>query len=280
MEISEKDIYSSVRSEGQHSMVYNSGYITHVEPDYEQTTNNGDSSTMGDSFEHVTINPVYEDVGKTDTTEYNHLFSLSRTSKQIYSQLMLKKQTTGCKLSCLAVVATLAVVLSIAAVLGIITAQASLHNEIGQQETLAEQAKNCACTTALANSTRSPQDFENLEDRLNTTMEELDVLKNMVTQISLAYQQLQQEHLSLQSSVDTFRLDQITLQSDVTTLKNQISSPVNLYQNCYEQTVECYLSPTMGRYWRQCSTGELPISITVSLTCTCMHALLLIFILQ
>ncbi len=281
-------------------MVYNSGYIRHVEPGYEQTTNNGELNTMGDSFEHVTSNPAYGDLSKTDTTEYNHLFSLPRTSKQIYSHLTFKKQTTSGKLCCLAVVATLALVLSIAAVLGTITAQAlsSLHTQT-QQEALEEQGKSCACTTAPpANSTRFPLEL-NLENKLNATLEELEVVKNMVTQLSSAQQQLQQEYLSLQSSMDTpietptadprvaqldstvsqlltsqnrLEQDQTTLKSNVTTLTNQISSPVDLYQSCYEETAECYLSPTMGRYWRQCSTGELPINTTVSLTCMHINA--------
>ncbi len=201
----------------------------------------------------------------------------------------------------------MALVLSIAAVLGTITAQAlsSLHTQT-QQEALEEQGKSCACTTAPpANSTRFPLEFENLENKLNETLEELELVKNMVTQLSSAQQQLQQEYLSLQSSMDTlsasvesietptadprvaqldstvsqlltsqnqFKQDQATLKSNVTTLTNQISSPVNLYQSCYEETAECYLSPTMGRYWRQCSTGELPINTTVSLTCMYINA--------
>ena len=83
---------------------------------------------------------------------------------------------------------------------------------------------------------------------------------------------------TVQSSVDTLNTDRNTttfqlssLQSSVNTLTSRVNSPVNLYQNCTEETASCVIPPTSTHYyWRQCFTTALPINRAVSI-CISLH---------
>ena len=59
-----------------------------------------------------------------------------------------------------------------------------------------------------------------------------------------------------------------SLQSSMNTLTTRVNSPMNLYQNCTEETRSCSLLPTSRsttNYWRWCDTARLPINRTVSI---------------
>ena len=77
---------------------------------------------------------------------------------------------------------------------------------------------------------------------------------------------------TVQSSVDMLNTDRDTttaqlssLQSSVDTLTTRVNSPVNLYQNCIEDTVSCEIPQSASTHdWRGCYTPLLPITRTVS----------------
>ncbi len=54
-----------------------------------------------------------------------------------------------------------------------------------------------------------------------------------------------------------------SLQSSVGSLTSQVNSPVNLYQNCIQETRSC--TGTSGSaYWKNCTTSHLPVNKLVS----------------
>ena len=77
---------------------------------------------------------------------------------------------------------------------------------------------------------------------------------------------------SLQSSVNTLNTYKSTstarlssLQSSVNTLTTRVNSPVNLYQNCSQETRSCTNSASGSTYVKYCVTPSLHINITVSI---------------
>ena len=51
------------------------------------------------------------------------------------------------------------------------------------------------------------------------------------------------------------------LENRLNTLSNQIHHPVNLYENCIEETASCSIDPDHSHadYWRDCRTNSLPL---------------------
>ena len=73
---------------------------------------------------------------------------------------------------------------------------------------------------------------------------------------------------SLQSSVNTLNTTTMaqlsSLQSSVNSLTTRVNYPVNLYQNCIQETRSC-MKPALGPTWVTfCTTNSLPAHITVS----------------
>ena len=96
-----------------------------------------------------------------------------------------------------------------------------------------------------------------------------------------ALQELQQQNTearavksqlsNVQSSVDSLTMgENITtnqlgsLQTSVDTLTTQVNSPVNLYQNCTQETSSCTITSSSGAYREACLTAlflmEMPVS--------------------
>ena len=83
--------------------------------------------------------------------------------------------------------------------------------------------------------------IEELQNRLNQTQLKADTVQELVVE-----------------SVNS-------LQSSVNTLTTRVNSPVNLYQNCIQETRSCIIdSPSSSQYWATCYTVNLPINVTVS----------------
>ena len=84
---------------------------------------------------------------------------------------------------------------------------------------------------------------------------------------------------TVQSSVDTLNTDRNTttfqlssLQSSVDTLNTRVNSPVNLYQDCIQETKSCRKPAALTPiYHTSCATDYLPMNVTVSLV-NYMHA--------
>ena len=113
-------------------------------------------------------------------------------------------------------------------------------------------------------------------------MEEIKQLKSQVGTLqenqmnnSTNEQKLTKEIWQLQSQVGTLQESQTTLQLLVDTLKKQVNSPVNLYQNCIEETRSCRMGQNQPNvYRRECVTGQVPIEEPVSIQ-ACSHTPLL-----
>ena len=77
---------------------------------------------------------------------------------------------------------------------------------------------------------------------------------------------------SLQSSVNTLSIAKNTtmaqlssVQSSMNILTTRVNSPVNLYQNCIQETRSCTNSASGSTYAKYCYTSTLHINITVSI---------------
>ncbi len=129
---------------------------------------------------------------------------------------------------------------------------------------------NGATTTQL-NSLQSSVSSLNTANGATTT--QLNSLQSSVTSLNTANGATTTQLNSLQSSVSslntangatTTQLN--SLQSSVNSLTTQVNSPVNLYQNCIQETESCTIGPrTTDTYWAQCYTDYAPISKAVSL---------------
>ena len=69
---------------------------------------------------------------------------------------------------------------------------------------------------------------------------------------------------SIQAVLNTTTEQLSSFQSSVNTLTTRVNSPVNLYQNCIQETRSC-VRPALGPTWVTfCTTNPLPANITVS----------------
>ena len=74
----------------------------------------------------------------------------------------------------------------------------------------------------------------------------------------------------VQESVAKSSSDQLSkLQKQVDGLNSEIHQPVNLYENCKEETAKCTIDPVQSKdYWRDCATLHLPLNKEV---CDMIH---------
>ena len=104
-----------------------------------------------------------------------------------------------------------------------------------------------------------------LEKLIDNKIQELqrEMNQSLQTQVEQMITEYHQTRLLEVTNNLTSELN--SLQSSVDTLTTQVNSPVNLYQNCTEETRTCDIEPTSDvRYWRYCPTDFLLINITVS----------------
>ena len=66
------------------------------------------------------------------------------------------------------------------------------------------------------------------------------------------------------------------LEHQLTAVSNQMHTPVNLYENCREETVSCSIDPDGSHtdYWRDCPTKYLPLHKQVYYILVLMHSTL------
>lgn len=109
--------------------------------------------------------------------------------------------------------------------------------------------------------------FEQNQTRLQSQVNALTKQFNATSEENI--NRIEGDLVSLRTLVNTshvqFEQEQAMLQSSVGTLTNRFNSPMNLYQNCYQDVRTCNADPRNGRYWEQCSTETLPIDQDVSL---------------
>ena len=111
--------------------------------------------------------------------------------------------------------------------------------------------------------------IDTLRSMLNISTSQLNSLRTTWDSHSTAMAQLN----SLQTVVNGLNTVQHSttshlnsLQSSVNTITDRVNSPVNLYQNCTEETRSCTISTSSSSnyYWRYCTTPSLAINSTVS----------------
>ena len=105
-----------------------------------------------------------------------------------------------------------------------------------------------------------------MESKLNSFQSSLDTFNtaNSETRSELNHLQLSVNALNITDNVFMTQLN--SLQSSVNSLTTRVNSPVNLYQNCIQETRNCTIGPrTTNTYWTWCETAYGPISRAVIL---------------
>ena len=186
-----------------------------------------------------TIEQHYASIGDTklqNENVYQDIEILSEISSvKIASQKGEKKKGTSQKYLC--AITLVAMVASILAIVGVIIV-AGVYVSALQENT--------------ATLTRQIVELENkLNQTHNTAMTQLSSLQSSMNTLN-AYKSTSTSELS-------------SLQSSVNTLTTRVNSPVNLYQNCSQETRSCTNSASGSTYAKYCTTPPLHINITVSI---------------
>ena len=137
----------------------------------------------------------------------------------------------------------------------------TMIDKLNSLQSMINTAQNT--TTGQLNSLQSSVDTLN-----TTTIAQLNSLQSSVdTDRDTTTAQLS----SIQSSVDTLNIAKNTattqlssLQSSVNTLTTQVHSPVNLYQNCIQDTRSCTNQSSGSSYLKFCTTHSLRANVVVS----------------
>ena len=148
----------------------------------------------------------------------------------------------------------------------------SLVNKLQQFETTINRKLNSLQNTTTEQLSNLQSSVDTLNTAKNTAMEQLSSLQSSVNTLNTAKNTAMEQLSSLQSSVNTLNTAKNTamarlssLQSSVNTLTTRINSPVNLYQNCIQETTSCTNSASGSTYVKYCVTHSLSINITVSI---------------
>lgn len=98
-----------------------------------------------------------------------------------------------------------------------------------------------------------------LQNKINVLRSTLDVtITNGIANLS---QQQNATDINLLTA-----LSQINgLKDDVMNITQRINTSVRIYDNCKEEQVSCEIKSERDRFWRVCSTPDMPLSIEVSL---------------
>ena len=104
--------------------------------------------------------------------------------------------------------------------------------------------------------------LNNLEDNLLMTNNQLNTLENNVSTTDTQLDTLEGKLRLAQNNITSVNNQANSLQASVNTISNRMSSPVNLYQNCRQDTTACNI--TSFRDTRlYCSTSALIINLQV-----------------
>lgn len=167
--------------------------------------------------------------------------------------------------SCLAVAASVASIILLQRYLVVSKNEVDLLKDEIQQ--LREQLNQSQIEITFQRN-NSLTDTAEMRDRYST---ELNNIQSSVNTLNAVQDSMATQLNSQQSSIEalntqTTQLNDQTssLQITADTLTTQITSPVNLYQNCYEEIRICTIVPTGGTLFkRECSTSTLFISVQV-----------------
>ncbi len=131
------------------------------------------------------------------------------------------------------------------------------------------------------------EEIQELKMQLNKTKEESET---EIAKLNRDLTRLKTDGLRLQKSVDMVNTTTITqlsnlqfsvnnIRSSVNYLTTEVNSPVNLYQNCIQETRSCTIGPrTTDTYWTWCQTAYGPVSKAVSLVWAWMCPVLKVII--
>ncbi|XP_064402165.1 uncharacterized protein LOC135347949 isoform X2 [Halichondria panicea] len=207
------------------------------------------------------------------------------------------KKETNLKVKCIHVVFSLSILTAIVAAMALsvytlVSSNQGMNNlmqEIQELKLQLNKTKEAseANIAQLMNVTdnRFMTQLNNLESSvssLNTangaTMTQLNNLESLVSSLNTANEATMTQLNSLESSVSslntangatTTQLN--SLQSSVGSLTTRVNSPVNLYQNCIQETRSCTLTQSDDVNWRACGTTTLPVDksgyYTLSMAC-------------
>ncbi len=117
-------------------------------------------------------------------------------------------------------------------------------------------------STVKSNLRQLLKDFQHLENEV-----ELNVSRKMDrAEVIAVTDSLQSSVSSLNTANEATTTQLNSLQSSMSSLTTRVNSPVNLYQNCIQETRSCTIGPrTTDIYWAWCYTDYQPISKAVSL---------------
>ena len=94
-------------------------------------------------------------------------------------------------------------------------------------------------------------------------------IKKINTEFNEQLANLRAEHNAIHFAMDVTKKDiwtEIeTVQSSMNTLTTRVNSSVNPYQKCRQDTTSCTIQPSgpLLNYWVWCTTGDIPVNVTV-----------------
>ncbi len=108
-----------------------------------------------------------------------------------------------------------------------------------------------------------------MESKLNSFQSSLDTFNTANNEILTELNNLESSVNALNITDNEFMTQLSSLQSSVSSLNTRVNSPVNLYQNCIQETESCTIGPrTTSTYWAWwCQTAYGPINKAVSVVC-------------
>lgn len=110
-------------------------------------------------------------------------------------------------------------------------------------------------------------EIKQLQSQVGIIQEKQNLMNNSINE-----QKLTKEIEHLQNQVEALQESQTTLRSLVDTLKNQVNSQIDLYQNCIEETRSCVMGQNQPNLFRrECVTGQVPIEEPVSTSMYIYH---------
>ena len=235
-------------------------------------------------YEDYTL-PVYEEVQLPNRAELADARvklterSASNIADNTNAEASIKKKTNW-KAKCIGLVFSLSL-LAFAMVIAIassvyVSSNQGMDSLMKENQELMMQLNKTKMDIA-----KLKDDFTRIEtDSFMENMAQLVNLLSSINALNITANDFMAALNSLQSSVSSLNttnaatMTQLnSLQSLVSSLTTRVNSPVNLYQNCIQETRSCTIGPrAIDTYWTWCQTAFEPITKTVSLFWACMHA--------
>ena len=231
---------------------------------------------------NASSNPVYEEINRSVNISTDRGLERKVTERNVIDYNQPKMMTSSNK----KIVIAIAVCVSLLALSMVAVAALAIvaYKEITTlQSTVQLQGSPLTNTNqeSLGQINEQLDSLQNVVNVLNaavhTTTSDVNILQSSVDTLNTDRDTTTAQLNSLQSSVDTLNTTTMAqlsnLQSSVDTLNTVITiqsprdtSPVNLYENCIQETSSCLISPTSYNVsWRACITAPyIPINSTVS----------------